>query len=180
MTLFAERGYYETSVDDVVASARTSKTTFYEFFGSKQDCMRELLRREGGALIHEVIEHAAGGRSPRDRIRRGITAFVEACARQRRLSRVLLVESVGVSPEVEEVRHELHGRFARLVEEEAIRAQDSDVFFAGVDPIVYGRALVGAVNEATGHFLGRPDADAAALAEGLCRIFAPAPEKTQG
>jgi hypothetical protein len=33
--------------------------------------------------------------------------------------------------------------------------------------------VVGAVNEATGHFLARPDADPAALADGLCRIFAP-------
>jgi AcrR family transcriptional regulator len=174
LVLFAERGYYETSVDDVVTRARTSKTTFYEVFASKEDCLRELLRHEGGALIHAVVQEASTGSSPRERIRRGVGAFVHACARQRPLSRVLLIESVGVSPGVEEVRHGLHGRFAGLVEEEARRAQASDPFYATVDPVVYGRALVGAVNEATGHFLSQPKADAAALTEGLCQIFAPA------
>jgi len=33
--------------------------------------------------------------------------------------------------------------------------------------------VVGAVHEATGHFLNRPGADPEALADGLCRIFAP-------
>ena len=174
LRLFAERGYYETSVDDVVASARTSKTTFYEFFNSKEECLRELLRQQGGELMHSVIQEASSGREPRERIRRGIGAFVHACARQRPLARVLLVESVGVSPGVEEVRHALHGRFAGVAEEEARRAQSSDAFFAGVDPVVYGRALVGAVNEATGHFLSYSAADPGALTEGLCQIFAPA------
>jgi len=50
---------------------------------------------------------------------------------------------------------------------------DDDVFYAIVDPVVFGRAVVGAVSEATGHFLGRPGADPEALADGLCRIFAP-------
>jgi hypothetical protein len=87
---------------------------------------------------------------------------------------VLLIESVGVSERIEAVRHELQGRFAAVVEEEVRRATvDQDPFYAAVDPIVFGRAVVGAVNEATGHFLHRPGADPDRLAEGLCRIFAP-------
>jgi AcrR family transcriptional regulator len=52
-------------------------------------------------------------------------------------------------------------------------AADADPFYAAVDPVVFGRAVVGAVSEATGHFLGRPGADPERLADGLCRIFAP-------
>jgi AcrR family transcriptional regulator len=174
LLILAERGYNETSVDQVVAQARTSKSTFYEFFESKEDCVRELLEREGGSLIHTVTSAAAQGADHRDRMRRGITAFVHACANQRELAQVLLVESVGISPAIEAVRHELQGRFAAVVEEEARRAAaDHDPFYAAVDPVVFGRAVIGAVNEATGHFLDRPGADAEALAGGLCRIFAP-------
>jgi AcrR family transcriptional regulator len=174
LLILSERGYNDTSVDQVVAQARTSKTTFYEFFDSKEDCVRDLLAREGGSLIHTVTSAAAQGADHRDRMRRGITAFVHACAAQRELARVLLIESVGISERIEAVRNELQGRFAAVVEEEARRAAvDDDVFYAIVDPVVFGRAVVGAVSEATGHFLGRPGADPEALADGLCRIFAP-------
>jgi AcrR family transcriptional regulator len=174
LLILSERGYNDTSVDQVVAQARTSKTTFYEFFESKEDCVRDLLAREGGSLIHTVTSAAAQGTDHRDRMRRGITAFVHACAAQRELAQVLLVESVGISARIEAVRNELQGRFAAVVEEEARRAAvNEDVFYAVVDPVVFGRAVVGAVSEATGHFLGRPGADPEALADGLCRIFAP-------
>jgi AcrR family transcriptional regulator len=174
LLILAERGYNDTSVEQLVAQARTSKTTFYEFFESKEDCVRDLLAREGGALIHTVTSAAAQGDGHRDRMRRGITAFVHACAAQRELAQVVLVESVGISERIEAVRHELQGRFAHVVEDEARRAAaDKDDFYAAVDPVVVGRALVGAVSEATGHFLGRSGADPEALADGLCRIFAP-------
>ena len=174
LLILAERGYNETSVDQVVAQARTSKSTFYEFFESKEDCVRDLLAREGGSLIHTVTSAAAQGTDHRDRMRRGIRAFVHACSDQRELAQVLLVESVGVSERIEAVRHELQGRFAANVEEEARRAAaDNDPFYSAVDPVVFGRAVVGAVNEAAGHFLARAGADPEALADGLCRIFAP-------
>ena len=172
LRILAERGYNEMSVDQVVAEARTSKSSFYEFFESKEDCVRELLLREGGSLISTVLEAAARGGDHRDRMRHGIRAFVSACAGQRDLARVLLVESVGVSARIEEVRHDLQGRFAAMVETE-VRNAEHDAFYAAVDPVYFGRAVVGAVNEATGHFLSRPGADPLALADGLCRIFAP-------
>ncbi len=174
LAILAERGYNDTSVDQIVAQARTSKTTFYEFFQSKEDCVRDLLAREGGSLIHAVTATAAQGADHRDRMRRGIRAFVSACHQQRSLARLLLVESVGISDRIEAVRQELQGKFAAVVEAEVRRAgADADPFYAAVDPVVFGRAVVGAVNEATGHFLEVADGDPTALADSLCRIFAP-------
>lgn len=172
LRVLAVNGYNETSVDQIVSAARTSKSTFYEFFESREDCVREILLQEGGSLIDRVLAAAAQGGDHRDRMRHGIRAFVSACAGQRELAKLLLIESVGVSDRIERVRHDLQGQFAAMVETE-VRHAEHDDFYAAVDPIVFGRAVVGAVNEATGHFLARPDADPVALADGLCRIFAP-------
>lgn len=170
---FAGIGYYDTSVDMIVAEAHTSKTTFYEFFESKEDCVRDILAREGGELIYRVVSAAAQGADHRDRMRRGIRAFVMACADRRELARVLLFESVGVSAQIEAVRHDLHARFAHVVAEEVRRARGSDEFYAAVDPEVFGRAVVGAVNEATGFSLSQAGSDPEQLAAGLSAIFAP-------
>ncbi len=173
LRLFAERGYHDTSVDDIVAAARTSKSAFYEYFESKEDCVRMLLEQEGGLLMEAVAAAAAGGTGHRDRMRRGIAAFVHACAAKGPVARLLLVESVGISESIEEVRHRIHGDFAGMVEAEVRRAQPTDSVYGEVDPVVYGRAVVGAVNEATGYFLTQAGADPEAVANGLCSIFVP-------
>jgi len=173
LSLFATRGYNATSVEEIVAEAKVSKSAFYEFFTSKEDCFRELLDHEGGALIHEVLTTAATGHDHHERLRLGITTFVRSCFERSSVARVLIVESVGLSAGVDEVRHELQSRFADAVAEEVRHAMAHDPFYADKDPMVFGRAVVGGVNDAVGYFLTHPGLDAEALARSLCRIFAP-------
>jgi AcrR family transcriptional regulator len=173
LSLFATRGYNATSVEEIVAEARVSKSAFYEFFTSKEDCFRELLEHEGGALIHEVLTAAATGHDHHERLRLGITTFVRSCFERSSVARLLIVESVGLSSGVDEVRHKLQSRFADAVAEEVRHAMGHDPFYADKDPKVFGRAVVGAVNDTVGYFLTHPGADAEALAESMCRIFAP-------
>jgi len=173
LSLFATRGYNATSVEEIVAEAKVSKSAFYEFFTSKEDCFRELLEHEGGALIHEVLTAAATGHDHHERLRLGITTFVRSCFERSSVARVLIVESVGLSAAVDEVRHELQSRFADAVAEEVRHAMAHDPFYADKDPTVFGRAVVGGVNDAVGYFLTHPGLDAEALAGSLCRIFAP-------
>ncbi len=173
LTLFATRGYNVTSVEEIVALAKASKSAFYEFFTSKEHCFRELLTDEGGALIHDVLTVAATGRNHHERLRLGITRFVESSFERSSVARVLIVESVGLSAGVDEVRHGLQKRFADAVAEEVRHAMLHDPFYADKDPEVFGRAVVGAVNDAVGYFLTHPGVDARSLAASLCRIFAP-------
>jgi AcrR family transcriptional regulator len=173
LTLFASHGYNVTSVDDVVTRARVSKSAFYEFFESKEHCFREVLALEGGALIHDVLTEAATGHNHHERLRLGITRFVHACFERSDVARLLIVESVGLSQDVEAVRRELQSRFADAVAEEVRHAMSHDAFYADQDPVVFGRAVVGAVSDAVGYFLTHPGVDADSLAASLCVIFAP-------
>ena len=173
LALFATRGYNATSVEEVVAAAKVSKSAFYEFFTSKEDCFRELLEVEGGALIRDVLSAAATGHDHHERLRLGITTFVRSCFERSSVARLLIVESVGLSESVDTVRYELQRRFADAVAEEVRHAIPHDRFYADKDPEVFGRAVVGAVSDAVGYFLTHPGGDAESLAKGLCRIFAP-------
>ena len=173
LTLFATHGYSVTSVDDIVARARVSKSAFYEFFSTKEDCFREVLAREGGSLIHDVLTAAAQGHNHHQRLRLGITTFVRSCFERSAVARLLIVESVGLSQGVEGVRRDLQARFADAVAEEVRHAKAHDPFYANKDPQIFGRAVVGAVSDSVGHFLIHPGADAQSLADSLCAIFAP-------
>jgi AcrR family transcriptional regulator len=173
LALFADNGYSVTSVDEIVTRARVSKSAFYEFFESKEHCFRELLAQEGGALIRDVLRDAATGRDHHERLRLGIGRFVRSCFERSHVARLLIVESVGLSPGVEAIRHDLQAQFADAVAEEVRHAMNHDAFYADKDPVVFGRAVVGAVSDAVGYFLTHPGADADSLAESLWRIFAP-------
>src|SRR6266568_6324937 len=173
LELFAELGYEETTVGAIVGRARMSKSAFYEHFTSKEHCFCEVLAAEGGALIRDVLADAAGGHNHHERLRLGISRFVRTCFDRPSVARVLIIESVGLSTEVDRVRHAVQGRLADAVAEEVGHAKPHDPFYADKDPQVFGRAVVGAVNDAVSYFLQHPGEDADSLADGLCRIFAP-------
>ncbi len=57
MRVFAERGYHQSRVDDIVRAARTSHGTFYLYFANKEDLLRALAvdcAQEMDALADEI------------------------------------------------------------------------------------------------------------------------------
>lgn len=53
--LFAERGYYAVSMEDIAAAADISRATLYRHFSTKDKILAELTRR----AVVEIEEHAA-------------------------------------------------------------------------------------------------------------------------
>ena len=154
-----------------MAAAHTSKSAFYEFWSSREDCLRYLLERLGDDLLGAVAGEAAGASEHDERLRRGLAEFVRGCLRSRREARLLLVESVGVSGPVEELRQELQGRFARLAE---VEARDRGGWPArDVDPALFARAVVGATQEATAQLIQEAEPDPDRVIRALSAIFAP-------
>ena len=51
---FAARGYHRTSVEDIVRSARTSRTAFYAFFDNREDAMYGALQTSLRGLLDDV------------------------------------------------------------------------------------------------------------------------------
>jgi len=164
---FAERGYHDTSVDQVVSRARASKSAFYACFPNKETAFAALLEREGERLLHEVEIAVLQESDPRRRARAGITTFVTDCARHQATARILLVESVGISPAIEERRRALHRRFAELIRAQAEAARKAGTPATSVDLDVLAFALVGAVNEAVVHLLDSGGSDPAPVVEAL-------------
>jgi AcrR family transcriptional regulator len=164
---FAERGYHDTSVDQVVSHARSSKSAFYACFPNKETAFAALLEREGERLLRAVEDAVVAEPDPRRRARAGITTFVTDCAQHQAIARILLVESVGISPAIEERRQALHRRFAGLIKVEAEAARAAGTPATSVDLDVLSFALVGAINEAVVHLLDNGGGDPAPVIEAL-------------
>src|SRR5947207_10643268 len=63
--VMAEKGYARTSVADVLGRARVSRETFYELFGSKEECFMSAFEQAYGRILDALSSARAAGESAR-------------------------------------------------------------------------------------------------------------------
>jgi len=61
---FLRQGFYKVSVDSLVAELRTSKSSIYKYFSSKEDLVATLIEQLNGVInrqIEQIVHHAELG-----------------------------------------------------------------------------------------------------------------------
>jgi AcrR family transcriptional regulator len=98
----AEKSYTATTIGDVVAAARISRTTFYREFDDKRACFDAALEH----CIEEVWAAAAGACSPQEpppqAVRNATAAVLDLLAERPELAHLMVGEAVAVEPAVVE------------------------------------------------------------------------------
>ncbi|MDP9325186.1 MAG: TetR/AcrR family transcriptional regulator [Candidatus Dormibacteraeota bacterium] len=115
--VFAERGYLAASVEEIVARAHVSRTAFYRFFESKEDCLVAVYR---DGVDRALLQFRAIGTSDLDAVEKVNSAaatIIRFFGEDPALARVMLIEVVGASPATQAVRHQARLEFARIVED---------------------------------------------------------------
>lgn len=104
--LAGTKGYEGTRISDIVAGAGLSKSTFYEHFGSKEECFIELHRRTSAQMLQTAVQTAETtlDRGPRTCLYEVIRAFVGYPQRNPRLAEVLRAELSTSRPAVQAQR----------------------------------------------------------------------------
>lgn len=83
------RGFAETSVVSITTEARVAQGTFYVYFRSKEDVLRELVQRMGQRLRHALTRATVGIPDRLEAERRGLHAFFAFVRKNRNLYRVV-------------------------------------------------------------------------------------------
>jgi AcrR family transcriptional regulator len=76
MRLFNERGYRDTSVEDIAATVGLPASGVYRYFGRKSDLLAASFRRAADWLSSELSSVAAEATSPEEALTRVIDAYV--------------------------------------------------------------------------------------------------------
>lgn len=154
--VFAAKGYHGAVVDDIVAASRSSKGAFYHYFPSKQGVFLTLME-DLASIVERGVETAiASEHGALAKVEAALNVVVETTAAQRDLAKILLVEAVGLGPELEAKRLEIHRRFASIIQrhldhavaEKSIPSQNTELV---------ARAWLGALNEIVTQWLARGD-----------------------
>lgn len=152
VSVFARKGYHGAGVEDIVATSGTSKGAFYHYFASKQAIFLTLMD-DLAEVVEQGVEAAISAeQGAMAKVEAALRVVVETAAEQRDLAKILLVEAVGLGPEFEEKRLEIHRRFARVIQRHLDRAvADGDI--PPQDTALVARAWFGALNEIISQWL---------------------------
>lgn len=158
VSVFANKGYHETKVDDIVAKSNTSKGSFYFYFPSKQDIFLALVDTFADLLENRLMERVRAETSGVARVDLALRVCLETFGQYRGLAKIALVQATGLGHVFEEKRRAVNDRFIAFIKknlEEAIAE-------GGIPPLdtdVAACAWIGALNEIVLRWVytGQPD-----------------------
>lgn len=145
LELFGTSGFAATSVKQICRTAGLTERYFYESFKDRPACLVGLYEAlvTGLRTATEVAIEAAGA-DIEVAAREGLDAFIGYLTEDPRRARVVLIEVVGVSPEIEELRHGVLRGFADLIR--AVWLADAEIDPGDDEIQLTAVALSGAVN----------------------------------
>lgn len=116
LDLFADRGFSRTPIELLCSTARVTTRHFYEHFDSREAVLVALYDRINITTRASVAASLQmPGLDPQERMFAAIRAFVSACTEDKRRTRILCVEVIGVSPEMFERRRAAVHEFANVL-----------------------------------------------------------------
>lgn len=87
---FGEKGFYASSVSSITKRAGVGQGTFYLYFPSKEDTLRELVRHMGRELRYTLAEAAKNARDRLEAEHLGFRAFVRFSLEKGNLYRIVM------------------------------------------------------------------------------------------
>ena len=161
--VFADKGFYDAAVDEIVARSGTSKGSVYFHFPSKESLFLAVMEQMGRQLVRRVEREVAKESDAVRRLDAALETTVDTLRRHKSLAKLLLVKGYSMGPVFAEKRQQVFSSFAGLTQgliEEAMRAKGAA---PGVDARVAAYAWIGAVSEVVVRWLetGEPDLDEA-------------------
>ncbi len=134
-----ERGYRETTIADIVRHARASRSTFYQVYATKDDCLLALMEAANVALMRRIVTAVDPTAPWPAQTRQAVLAYIAHVTASPELSLCWSREFPSLGPVAGRVRRDSLNSLADLVQ----RLTGNEPFRrAGVAPVSRELALV--------------------------------------
>jgi len=94
-TLFTERGYAATSIEEIIQRAGVAKGALYHHFNGKDDLFRAVYEAVQADAVAGVVAAALKEREPWAAVRAGLSAFLDTCL-EPSFRRIVVLDSVAI------------------------------------------------------------------------------------
>jgi AcrR family transcriptional regulator len=161
--LFQAHGFDDTSVEDIAETADVSKSTFFNYFPTKESLLVAIAAEEVRDLRRLVTVDLASVPSAVEKIQRVMRLLVADTAPRLRLTRRVLLETMMRPSDMPTPVTQVELLFERLVK----RAQAQGEIRADLDPTGVASALTGAYFAAFSRWIAAGSDEAATLGSEL-------------
>jgi AcrR family transcriptional regulator len=96
----AEHGYNATTIARIVAAAKISRRTFYEYFEGKEDCFLAAYEMIEVHVLDSMLAVPGAGEPWPDRVRFRLAALLDVLSRDSAVARCFLIEPLAAAGEV--------------------------------------------------------------------------------
>lgn len=171
VTVFAQRGYRRSSMDDIAEAAGITKPMIYLYIGSKDDLFLAAIDRESRRLIDSVLASADPALPADQQLWHGLAAFLDGVATDRDswwlVSRRALEESAEFASAGRALRRmmvvAIGGQLKRAADQGPKKVTDDDIHGLAV-------ALVGACEAMADRIADHPEVDSRVAASQLMNL----------
>ncbi|HEY3142601.1 MAG TPA: TetR/AcrR family transcriptional regulator [Acidimicrobiales bacterium] len=166
LRVFADQGFYVTSMSDIAEAAGVTKPVLYQHFASKRDLYSQLLDEVGNQLQEAITKAVASAGSGREMVEEGFSAYFNFVDSHRDAFQIFYASGSWrdeeFSAQVHEVENLLAEQVAGLIEIEGISDEQRQLL---------GHGIVGMIEGASTHWLSsRATADPGELTRQLADL----------
>lgn len=171
LEVFGTSGYAGSSVRGVSATAGLNSRYFYESFSGREELLFAVYQRILVEILTRATHDVSEAGTIEDKARAGLRAGWEILTEDPRKARIVALEVIGVSENLEKLRRDMRHALAKLTADQALLVAGPNVRLV-LDPFLVARSLIGGVVELLGDWIhGDIDASVDEVVEHLTRLF---------
>lgn len=115
LDLFAEKGYYRTTIEEIASRTDLKKTTIYRLIKSKEELFLELLNNAASARKREVFDNIDLTDDLREKLSRFILSYIRFAKNQTDYYKILIMDVLTDNLEFREKVAEVQGEFKAVI-----------------------------------------------------------------
>ncbi|WP_435923970.1 TetR/AcrR family transcriptional regulator [Paenibacillus sp. DYY-L-2] len=165
--LFARKGFHATTVSQIVKNAGLTQASYYLYFKSKDEILREMLHRfEEQLLPYSDAGRYAGGKSAAELeafVVGTFTGLFRLLGSNANLTRIVFQDTEGGSL--------LRDKIVKLIASNMMRNKQSGLIRAEVDPEVAAESVVASVERLVHRYISTGEKDAEELGRQTRLLF---------
>jgi AcrR family transcriptional regulator len=159
--VFANKGYHQTRISDIIDAAGIARGTFYLYFESKNAIFLELLDELLARLQQTIVgvDTGPGAKPIKQQLVDGIAKIVRTVEEHRAIAAIIMREAVGLDDDVDRRLGEFYAKLEAWTRESLESGQRMGIV-RDIDPDVVACCIIGQVKYLLERRVMRPDGDA--------------------
>ena len=160
LNLFSEKGYHQTSMNEIAQKAEFSVGTLYNFFINKEELYRAMVNEKASDFYEILIKVLDSPGTPEEIIRKWVKTKIKLYTENRQFFSIFFVESMKINislraaltKEIRELHQDIRKRLTSVFEKGV-----KDKRFADFSPWLLALSLDGIVNTILVSIVEHPD-----------------------